>query len=49
MAMVTTAMQALYPKLSHRWPQKMRPEALKMAAKAPTMAKKWSSRMNSCP
>ena len=44
-----THMQLRYPNLSHMWPQKTLPPALKMAAKAPTTAKKWSSVMKTCP
>ena len=35
-----THIQLRYPNLSHIWPQNTRPDALKMAAKAPTTARK---------
>ena len=46
---LTTVIQFRYPYPSHRLPQKIRPVALKMAARAPTMDKKWSSIIYDCP
>ena len=41
-----THIQLRYPNLSHIWPQNTRPDALKMAAKAPTTARKKIENLN---